>query len=168
MKKFKFLILGLFILLGFASCVSVQTASDYDKAVNFNQFKTYAFYKPDIDEVPLEDEMKRDVLRLIDKELSNKAYTKSSNPDLLVSFALNVEEVYDERAYYNTSLDDIYASNYEWLEGVLFISIIEASTYNLIWEGMGSMRIRENMSKSEIDSFFRKTIKSIMDEYPPN
>ncbi|MDP2059666.1 MAG: DUF4136 domain-containing protein, partial [Flavobacteriaceae bacterium] len=37
------------------ACSSVQVATDYDKTVSFNQYKTFAFYKDGIDKVEISD-----------------------------------------------------------------------------------------------------------------
>ena len=67
------------------SCSSVRVASDYDKNANFSQFKTFAFYKTGIDKAEISDLDKRRILRAIESELLAKGYTKSENPDMLVS-----------------------------------------------------------------------------------
>ena len=67
------------------SCSSVRVATDYDKQVNFNDFKTFAFYKTGIDKAEINDLDKRRILRAIETELLAKGFTKSENPDLLVS-----------------------------------------------------------------------------------
>ena len=53
MKPLKFLPLFLLILL--TSCSAVKVNYDYDKNVDFNQFKTYAFQKSGIDKVEVSD-----------------------------------------------------------------------------------------------------------------
>ena len=37
------------------SCKSIKVASDYDSQADFNNYKTYAFYKPGIDELEISD-----------------------------------------------------------------------------------------------------------------
>ena len=50
MKRFYFLA-TFFLLLVSLACSSVTVYSDYDRSTNFNQYKTYAFYKKGIDKV---------------------------------------------------------------------------------------------------------------------
>ena len=54
MKKLKYLPLLLLVLL-VVSCSSVNVYNDYDKQVDFSQFKTFAFYKPGVDKVEISD-----------------------------------------------------------------------------------------------------------------
>ena len=83
-KVFKTLPLILVTLI-ITSCVSVRVASDYDKDADFNSYQTFAFYKTGIDEAEINDLDKRRILRAIETELLAKGYTKSEDPDLLVS-----------------------------------------------------------------------------------
>ena len=75
----------LLLALVVTSCSSVRVASDYDKNANFNDYKTFAFYKPGIDKAEISDLDKRRILRAFESELLAKGFTKSENPDLLVS-----------------------------------------------------------------------------------
>jgi len=78
-------LLPLLLLVVATSCVSVKVASDYDRSANFNQYKTYAFYKKGIDKADFSDLDKRRVLKAIEKELASKGFSKSDNPDVLVN-----------------------------------------------------------------------------------
>lgn len=85
MKKIlKFLPLT-FIAIVLTSCSSVRVAADYDKATSFNDYKTFAFFKPGIDQAEISDLDKRRILRAVETELMAKGMTKSENPDMLVS-----------------------------------------------------------------------------------
>src|SRR5210317_1656946 len=81
---FKFIPIAL-LLVTLSSCVSVRVASDYDKNANFNDYKTFAFFKTGIDKAEISDLDKRRILRAIEAELLAKGFTKSENPDMLVS-----------------------------------------------------------------------------------
>jgi len=83
MKAIKILpVLFLFIL---GSCSSIRVNSDYDKSVDFSQYKTYAFHKRGIERVEISELDKKRILNAIDVELGKKGMTKSENPDLLVN-----------------------------------------------------------------------------------
>lgn len=76
-------LLAFFVLV--SSCSSVRVAADYDKKANFNNYKTFAFFKTGIDKAEISDLDKRRILRAIEAELLAKGFTKSENPDLLIS-----------------------------------------------------------------------------------
>ena len=52
MKKSIFLLLSVFIL---SSCNTVRVVTDYDSKVDFKAYKTFAFYKPEIDKAKISD-----------------------------------------------------------------------------------------------------------------
>ncbi|NNE31915.1 MAG: DUF4136 domain-containing protein, partial [Winogradskyella sp.] len=85
MKKLLKFIPTLAIAILLSSCSSVRVAADYDKEAEFDQYKTFAFFKPGIDKAEISDLDKRRILRAIEAELMAKGMTKSENPDLLVS-----------------------------------------------------------------------------------
>ena len=78
----------LFVLLCIGiltSCSSVKVISDYDTKVDFSSYKTFAFYKKGIDKASVSDLDKKRIMRAIEKELFKKGFSKSVNPDMLIS-----------------------------------------------------------------------------------
>jgi hypothetical protein len=190
MKALKLLpALAAIILL--ASCSTVRVASDYDQSVNFNEYKTYAFYKPGIDQAEISDLDKKRILRAIDAEMSAKGFTKSQNPEVLVSiFAKAKERV------------DVYQNNWGWgggfgwggfggfgwggfgwggpwglggnfgntvstrTEGTLYIDIIDKANKQLVWQGQGTASlVMGNVEKRE--ARIQEIVSEIMQVYPP-
>ena len=90
----KFLLISFFFLL-LSACSSVNVNSDYDKKVDFSQFKTYAFYKSGIDKVEISDLDKKRILYSIDETMTSKGLTKSETPDLLINFFTKEREQVD-------------------------------------------------------------------------
>lgn len=89
------LILPLFLVVFATSCVSVRVAADYDRKANFNEYKTFAFFKPGIDQAEISDLDKKRILRAIESELLAKGFTKSPDPDLLISIFTKEKERVD-------------------------------------------------------------------------
>ena len=184
-------LLGAMLLL--ASCSTVRVSSDYDQKVNFNEYQTYAFYKPGIDEAEISDLDKKRILRAIDAEMSAKGFTKSENPAILVSiFAKAQERV------------DVYQNNWGWggfggfgwggfgwggfggfgwggpwgwgggfgntvssrTDGTLYIDIIDKANKQLIWQGQGTAPLRSgDVEKRE--ARIQEIVSEIMNIYPP-
>ncbi len=84
MKIKKLLFLPIIALI-ITSCSSVRVTTDYDTKVDFNQYKTFAFYKKGIDKASISDLDKKRIMRAVESELIAKGMTKSSTPDVLVS-----------------------------------------------------------------------------------
>jgi len=177
MKRVQLLIPVLtLVTLLVTSCSSVKVATDYDEAVDFNQYQSFAFYKPGIDKAEISDLDKKRILRAIEAELTQQGLVKSTNPSLLVSIFTKT----------NTNVD-IYRNNfaygygwgwtpYYWggmgretvstsTEGTLYIDLIDAEKKELIWQGMGTgVLSQEREAKIER---INEIVLEIMKKYPP-
>lgn len=173
MNVFKFLPVTLLLLL--SSCVTVRVASDYDKNADFNQYSSYAFYKPGIDKAKISDLDKKRILRAIDVELTTKGMTKSESPDLLISIFTKERErvdVYQNNFGYGWGWDPWWYGGYYGnsvstsTEGSLYIDFIDAKNNELIWQGLGTAQlITQNIDKKE--ERIQQIVREILNEYPP-
>ena len=166
----------IFTVLLFVSCASIQVYSDFDNSVDFSQFKTFAFFKPQIDQVDISDLDKRRILKAIDSELSAIGLSKSETPDILIGFTTNAKE----KIYVSTM------SNFGWgwgwglnpwfwgpnnntvstrTEGTLYINVIDGVSKQLIWQGKGRGGIQENMK--DRDERIALFVQEIIENYPP-
>jgi len=170
----------LVLLLVITSCSSVKVAADYDKDVNFSEYKTFAFYKTGIDKAEISDLDKRRLLRSIEAELLAKGYTKSEKPDLLVSlFTKSRQEVnvynggyggYGYGGYgYGWGWSPWYYGNQSYVststEGTLYVDLIDANKKELVWQGMGTGYLSQSMDKKE--ERIKEFVFKIMEKYPP-
>jgi len=173
MKALKFL--PLLLLFVFASCSTVQVATDFDKEVNFNQYNSFAFFRPGIDKAEISDLDKKRILRAIESELSAKGMSKSEKPSLLISIFTKERErvdVYNNSFGYGWNWSPWYYGNYNTsnisrsTEGTLYIDLIDAKTNNLVWQGMGKADlVTSSMEKKE--ERIREIVMKILAEYPP-
>lgn len=165
------------LLIVITSCSSVKVATDYDRKANFNDYKTFAFFKTGIDKAEISDLDKRRILRAIEAELLAKGFTKSENPDLLVSLFTKSQQRVD---VYNNSWG---YGGWGWggfgpwgwgynqpntsvtTQGVLYIDLIDANKKELVWQGMGSGYLSKNMEKKE--ERIKEFVSEIIGKYPP-
>ena len=164
-----------------SSCSSVRVVTDYDKDVDFNNYKTFAFYKKGIDKAEISDLDKRRILRAIETEMLAQGFTKSENPDLLVSiFTKSSQRV------------NVWNNNFGWggwgwgawgwgawgwggwnqpsvttkTEGKLFIDLIDAKKKELVWQGEGTgYLVTKSIEKKE--ERIKVFVNKIMENYPP-
>jgi len=167
------------ILMVITSCSSVRVATDFDKNVDFNNYKTFAFFKTGIDKAEISDLDKRRILRAIETELLAKGFTKSENPDLLISlFTKSTQrvDVYNNYWGYGAWGWGGYGPGWGWgwnqqpnvsttTEGTLFIDLIDANKKELVWQGMGTGYLSRNMEKKE--ERIKEFVAKIMEKYPP-
>lgn len=177
----------LVVLLVVTSCSSVRVATDYDKNANFGAYKTFAFFKNGIDKAEINDLDKRRILRAIETELLAKGFTKSENPDLLVSIFTKSNQRVD---VYNNNwgmggwgwggfgpwgMGGFYGPGWGWgwnqpnvstsTEGVLFVDLLDANKKELVWQGMGTGFLSRNMEQKE--ERIKEFVSKIMEKYPP-
>ena len=178
MKKImKTLPLLLLLVLVATSCSSVRVASDYDKNANFSQLKTFAFYKTGIDKAEISDLDKRRILRAIESELLAKGYTKSENPDMLVSIFTKSQQRVDGYnnawGYGGWGWGGFGGWGWGWnqpsvstrTEGTLYIDLIDAKKKELVWQGMGTGYLSQNMERKE--ERIKEFVTKVMEKYPP-
>ena len=180
MKKFLQIITLSLLLVVVASCSSVRVASDYDSKADFSQYKTFAFLKGGIDKAEISDLDKRRILRAIEAELMAKGFTKSENPDMLVSiFTKSREKV---NVYNNNSWGG-YGYGWGWspyywggmnnfgnrvttsTEGTLYVDLIDANKKELVWQGMGTGYLAQGRERKE--ARIKEFVGKIMEKYPP-
>lgn len=165
------------LLLLMVSCSSVSVFTDYDTKANFDNYKTFAFYKPGIDKAKISDLDKKRIMRAIETELLAKGMTKSKTPDVLVSlFTKSRERI-------NVNNNNIgFGFGYAWnpwvwqggtnlninqyTEGTLFIDIIDANKKELLWQGVGSGALT-NRSPEYKEARVNEFVKEVLSKYPP-
>lgn len=174
MKTIKLLPLLLLFILD--SCSSITVYSDFDKKVDFSQYKTYTFHKAGIDKVQISQLDKNRILNAIEVELAKKGMTKSETPDLLINFFTKDRERVDVTQYsYGWGYGWRYGWNpYMWggqpyvstsTEGTLYIDIIDTKRKELIWQGEGVGYLTQNRSKKE--AIINEFVAKILAQYPP-
>lgn len=186
MKTLKILALPLLALLFLSSCVSVRVLSDYDKEANFNDYKTYAFYKTGIDKAHISDLDKKRILKAIDANMGSRGMVKAQDPDLLISIFTKEREQVD---VYNNYWGGMYGwgwSPWYWggygygpgwgwnspavstrTQGSLYIDLIDAKNKELVWQGkgVGTLNNTKNIEKKE--ERIREFVSEILQQYPP-
>ena len=172
MKTFKFLLV-LFLVATFFSCSSVRVNADYDKKTNFENYKSYAYLKSGVEKAEISDLDKKRILYAIDEVMATKGFTKSENPDVLVSIFTKERERVD--VYNNVGFGWGWGWNPWWgmgysnvstsPEGILFIDIIDANTKELVWQGEGSGYLTKNTEKKE--ERIKEFVSKILEQYPP-
>ncbi len=153
MKKIALLLV---LTVVFASCSSIRVNQDYDKNVDFGQYKTYAYHKAGIDKVEISDLDKKRILRSIDEVMA----AKSETPDLLINFFTKEREQVDVNQFnvgwgygwgwgWNPWMWGNNTSINRYTEGTLTIDVIDAKKKELIWQGQGEGVLTKNVDKKD-------------------
>ncbi|UJH66428.1 DUF4136 domain-containing protein [Allomuricauda sp. SCSIO 65647] len=195
MKNFKAFALPLLALVFLSSCVSVRVVSDYDTQADFNDYKSYAFYKTGIDKAQISDLDKKRILKAIDTEMNARGFVKSQDPDLLISIFTKEREQVD--VYNNFGWGGwgwggwgwgrwgwggwnpwLWGPGWGWggawgpnvstrTEGSLYIDLIDTDSKQLVWQGRGVGTLNNTSNIEKKEERIRKFVSQILEKYPP-
>jgi hypothetical protein len=158
---------------------TLKVSSDYDRSVDFSQYKTFTLFKSDHSTInPLNAQR---ITNSIMAEMEKKGFRNvSTDPDLLVNTVALVKDkesvssttnygyggVY--RPYYwGTGMSSSYTSYdvQHYKEGSLIIDIVEAKNKKLLWQGVGNSKIDGPMT--DADTRIPEAVTKIMEGFPP-
>jgi uncharacterized protein DUF4136 len=171
------------ILMVASSCESsLKVTSDFDKSVNFSEYKTFSLYHDSKSAEAISQLNQDRVVNAIRSEMTKRGFTEaSSSPDLLVnSVAIFKDKVsvssntnyYGYGGYYRPYYGGMgmasSSTNYNvqhYKDGSLIIDIVDSKTNKLIWQGIGNKEI--DKPAKDPDTAIPKAIASIMASFPP-
>jgi len=189
MKKL-FSILVLLVVI--ASCSSLQTSYDYDRSVNFTEFKTFSFYPWDYKNgFQINDYDKQTILDAIQSSMEKKGYAyQEKGGDLAVSLFITIKGKTSYDAYTNHyggwagygggwgyngfgygygygpgfSTTTVTENHYD--QGTLVIDVFSMKDKKLVWQGIGSKPVEQNLDVR--DRTLPKNVARIMSKLPAN
>lgn len=170
-----------------ASCASKPTIeSDYDRTIDFSQYKTYAFYTPMGIENPNYSSIYGSIFRdAISKEMDSRGYVQSDNPDLMINVSGRLQDKtkvtttsdpymgggyygYRRGAYgtwggygYGTST---HVSNYT--EGTINVDMVDRIERRMVWEGVAVGRVNDKNTSDETRENIYAGITEMFAGYP--
>ena len=178
MNTLQLVVLGVMVF-AFTSCSTVRVAADYDRQADFSSYKTFAFFKPGIDKAEVSDLDKKRILRAIEAQLTAKGFSKSSDPDMLVSIFTKTKEninVYNNNFgygglygwgwspwFWNTGYNTVSSTT----EGTLYIDFIDGEKKELVWQGMGTSALVTTGNIEKKEERINEIVAEIIARYPP-
>lgn len=175
MKKATINILFLALsVLSIGSCKpSLKVSTDYDRSVNFSQYKTFSlnYLVTNRNVSELNEERIWNSLRT---EMIKKGYREENrNPDLLVSAISVVKNRkavsansngwgYGPGRYWGVGSTTFQTSNYK--EGNLVISVVDIRRDRLVWEGTGNAEFHKQPKNP--DQAISNTVNKILSSFP--
>ncbi|MBR9728213.1 DUF4136 domain-containing protein [Shewanella intestini] len=178
-------IIALIALASLSACSSMKTSSDFDPAVSFSQYKTYAWIekKNQDSQYQLDGLMDQRVKTAVDNEMSNKGLTKTDaqRADLLVNYLTKVDKKINVDTF-NTHYG--YNPNYyrgwgwggsvntqttvrEYEVGTMIIDLVDNKTDKLVWRGTVADTVSDKNTPEERVEVINEAIKKVMLNFPP-
>lgn len=176
MKK----LLVIIFMAGLAACSSLKVSYDYDKQADFAKYKTYAFTEEAL-KLPVGDLNRDRIIKAIETELAAKGMTKSDSPEALIDILVKAEEKVDATATttptyggygygrygYGGGFSTTSINYNEYVEGTLFVNMVDAAAQKIVWQGRATKTIDEDASAEKREQNINTAIKQIFTKYPP-
>ena len=174
MKKITlYFALGLVLLI--PACSSITVSYDYDKTANFAAYKTYA-YTPEALSLAIGDLNRDRIIASIDAEMAARGITKSDSPDALIDLIVQAKERteatatnsggYYGRYGYGGGFTTTHIDYNQYVDGTLFINLIDKSTEKMVWQGRGTKTLDENASPEKKETNIKNAVKMIFAKFP--
>ena len=176
---------GLFLLLGPSGCTTaarVGVTNDFDHAVNFRAFKTWAWYPQqpkDAEGGPAkgyESFLDKRMRAAVSAEMTAKGLTEvavNAAPDIYVAYSARVEDKQQVSPYYN-GMGYPYGYGFggyrgyspvtQYKAGTVVIDIVDARRKELAWRGTGQAQVNQN-TIDEVET--HRIVSGILSTYPP-
>ena len=172
------------LLLGTSGCTTasrVGVTNDFDHAVNFRAYKTWAWYPQqprDAESGPAkgyESFLDKRMRAAVASEMAQKGLTEATAaPDIYIAYSARVEDKQQVSQNYNGlgypygGYGYGYGRNYspvtQYKAGTVVIDIIDARRKELAWRGTGQAQVNQN-TIDEVET--HRIVNGILSTYPP-
>jgi hypothetical protein len=179
---------GLALAFGLNACTTANVAStsDFDHAVNFRAYKTWAWYPKQANDTEggpargyesFTDQRIRDA---VTKDLGAKGLTEvagNASPDVFVAYSVRIENQQQRvggspfgygypygYGYGGYGYGYPYGGSYNYKAGTVIIDIVDAKRKELAWRGTGQAQLDKNTITEE-ETY--RIVNSVLSNYPP-
>ena len=174
----------LLVILAAACGPSLKVSSDYDKAVNFSNYKTFSVYQLKTTGSVSQLNAERFV-NAMKAEMIKKGFTEAAdNPDLMlnaVTMLKDQQSVTANSSYYGyggayrpygywgggggMATGTTTYNTYNYKAGTFTIDVVDTKTKKMIWQGVGSADI--DKAPKDPDAAISAGVARIMESFPP-
>lgn len=153
--------------------VAQSVTYDYDRAVNFSKFRTYAWVRGTV----LQDELNHArVVRAIDTQLESKGLFRvdgEREADVLVAYHANFDENVQitgfSSGYGLPRFGSVSgtATAHKVVSGTLIVDVMDARTRSIVWRGLAERDLDPSAKPEKRDKNINKAAEKIFKHYPP-
>lgn len=176
MKTYQSIALWSILLL--CTCTNVTIYSDYDKRIDFKNYKTYSICVDDlqvtnINQPIYDNTFNRNYIRnAIAHEMNLIGYKEDEfNSDLFVSFRIIIDE--KQATVKNCSGTGVYdywpdcrINTYQYTEGTLVISVSDVAKNQVVWQGSATGFV--DIPPDKMEKIIEKIVNQIFQKFPTN
>ena len=173
-KLMTFLVVGaMSMLIGCSS--SMDIVYDYDKAMDFGKYKTYAWL---LDNAFLDVEDGLTILELpgdlimaqVDAGFREKGLSLDyETPQflVLVHFGLKEKVTVTDKGGSDYGVGKLKVEVESHPEGTVFLDIIDTELLDLVWRGTGTKETDDNPTEESVKKNIQKVLSKLIDGFPP-
>ncbi len=172
------------VLLAFVACSTVKVAYDYDKQADFSKYKTYVISEETM-KMENVNQLNRDrIIAAVEAQMAAKGFTKAGdNADVILDVRIKGEEVqtatatttggYGGYGYgygrwgYGGGFSTTQVNYDKYVEGTMFITLVDKATEKIVWQGTGKKTVEENASAEKREQNIDYAVTQIFTNYPP-
>ncbi|MGI9526313.1 MAG: DUF4136 domain-containing protein [Weeksellaceae bacterium] len=167
-------IISFMLLVFITSCSTAYVASDYDREVNFRQYKTYNFYA-NINWKDMNEFNRNAMLNAIRTELQKDGLKQSDNPDLWIDIL--VDEKLVKRQTGSVGLGSgsygrgmsvgmsvgIPISTKKMQKNYM-IEMVDAKNEHLVWQGVYE---KDASVRADNQAVIQQAVEKLLAQFPP-
>jgi hypothetical protein len=174
------------LVIALTACASgPDIRSDYDRSVDFSQYRSYNFFNPMGIENPNYSTIYGSIFRdAISRELESRGYVMSDDPDLLLNVSAQLQDktkvtTYQEpypagyygyrRGFYDPWMGYSYGTTThvsQYTEGTVNIDMVDARAKRMVWEGVAVGRLKEGRTNEEIRQAINNGVANMFQGFP--
>ena len=173
MKKLAILLFSVALF----GCSFLQISYDYDKQADFSKYKTYSFTES-INEMGVGDLNRDRIIKAVETQMADKGFTMAEDPDVVIDIHLKAKQMVSATATttgmgypwgygYGGGFSTTHVNYDEYMEGTLFITMVDMETEKIVWQGTGTKTINENVSPQRREDNINYSVQQIFTKYPP-
>lgn len=182
-KMFSYIVLVATVLLTASCSTPLKVSTDYDKTVNFSNYKTFNVYN--LKTTGSVSHLNADrFTNAISNEMAKKGFTQTNNnnADLLVNAVVILKDkqqttattnyygyggLYRPYGYYGggMAMGNTTVNTYEYKAGTFIIDVVDNKTQKMIWEGTGNKDI--DSKPKDPETIINNGVAKIMEGFPP-
>jgi len=175
------LVVAFALAAGGLACSTFQTTDDYDPAVDFTRYRSYAWEPHSLelsDRLIDTDLLRVRVQRAVDSELERKGFApaaEGTTPDLRVEYHVSSREKVDlvtfpsswgyGPGWYWGIGTEVQAR--EYTQGTLVLDFVDGATKQLVWRGTASAEITGSRTPDERARRVDEAVREILAPFPP-
>lgn len=158
------------------ACSTIETSADWDKAVDFSKYKTYAWHQTEQAENSL---VRQRIEGAVDNALASKGLRKAdSDPDLWVVTHTRLSEQTQINTY-----DTGWGYGWRWgyggygggmstttvskiPVGNLIVDLVDAKAKQMVWRGTASKTLDPKSAPEKREAAVNEAVQKMFEKYP--